>query len=706
MVEKELIELYKRTRKDLAELLEDITFADFYRAVQSGNRSYTLKNTLVRRAVDDTWVNAILEAIPHIDAIVNNPRRYMKREAEVVAIEKARIVDSDSVKHLAAHTNLISRVNSDGTVMPKQILSPYNDESLELYENRFIKTVIKAVSQFVDRRYMLLGVGGNEFSTTLDIEGTFDNDGEVINYSNGMTIHQGSDYFEGGGSSKVYQDIFTIRKYINAFKYSPFMKAMAGTADVRPPISKTNLLTKDPDYNACFKLWEFIDNYTKAGYKVEITDFAPEIGRDTIDDFDAIDLLNYIALKKKMLDFDGRVRSAAKHETKVIMPEINPESTTPGTEIDSGAAEGNGRSNVGAFGANNPFAAGKGYSNNMDSNAASDNPNYNRSAIEARQQLEEQMKEIIARALRKEDAKLLYYEERKKEREQMVEYLLGEALDRVDARRRASEQRIADQVGKYLKDVIAEDKARRKQIERARQKRDNELQKIVDYYVDKNESDGQLQAQLESERKKEEAALLKVVISDALKIEEERNYSLLNPTVFCGRDNQIRLPAPVREIGGLPIGASDMNEMLSEFSPPEHLTTDDWQEFEDLKKSMHKPHKRISRDDMEYILTRALALEKLRAARAQAQENTAKSAVLDQMEEEAKIHAAQEEDERIAHAEELRRIAEREKQDAHAAEQLAAQRAAEQERYDYLNDSHYSFYQWLIDTLQFWKRNK
>lgn len=528
MVEKELLTLYNHVKEHLAELVEDLDFANFYRVLQSGKREYSLNNKFVHRVIDDEWVNKIADAIPALDTIVNNPRRYMKREEEVVPIEKARIVDSNSVKHLAAHTNLINNINADGTVMPKQILSPFNDESLELYENRFVKTVIKRLTQFVDRRYMLLGTGGNEFSAEVEINGSFEQEGEVTNYSNSMTVFQGADYFEGGISDKVYEKLFMIRKYVDAFRYSPFMRAMASTGDVRPPIAQTNLLKKEPNYRKCVELWDFMENYNKAGYAIEITDYAPEIGRSLIDDFDSLALLEYIVLKRKIADIDPRRRAAAECDKKVIYPLVKEAKNIPDEEESEGNAGG---------------------VRGLDLNGMISAQNQN-----TRQAYENSIKEILVRALKKEEVQREYEQKIKDTRDDVVSQYLEWVLDRNMRRNETKEQKREEKIQDYVSSFVREKKAEERKKAAHAKKRDEAVGEYLAGLIERNEKDRELQARLRAEEERDNELLIKQVLRDSLKIEEKREYKNYAPTIIKGGE---RMPVPINS--GLPVNMQELD---------------------------------------------------------------------------------------------------------------------------------------------------
>ena len=56
---------------------------------------------------------------------------------------KEQKVDSQSIKHLSVNSAIIKDVTEDGDVVPHKILTPYSEEDIAIYENRFIKSLIE-----------------------------------------------------------------------------------------------------------------------------------------------------------------------------------------------------------------------------------------------------------------------------------------------------------------------------------------------------------------------------------------------------------------------------------------------------------------------------------------------------------------------------------------------------------------------------------
>ena len=131
-------ELYNRYKNEfLAELKSDEFFDFFMNAMRSGESNVTLYEKYVERDIDLRWVEKIEETIIPLDNIIRNPMRFIKNEEEIVPIELIRSVSTESIRHLAQHTNMIAQVKGD-EVTPSRMLNIIKEESFETYENRFI----------------------------------------------------------------------------------------------------------------------------------------------------------------------------------------------------------------------------------------------------------------------------------------------------------------------------------------------------------------------------------------------------------------------------------------------------------------------------------------------------------------------------------------------------------------------------------------
>ena len=295
--------LYKKFRTRTMNTLSGDNFYEYFmRVVESGIRHYGQKNECLVKMIDEEWVQAIEETLIPLETIVTKPRRFIKREENIVPIELARKVGSDAVKHLATHTHFISRIDAHNNVIPNKILNVYNDESFEIYENRFIYTLLNRLGQFLDKRYdALFETKGDEFESVLKIDSVFNDNDEKVEYNLVLKIHQGQTYLDNTNNDpRIYQRIEHIKMMVAALRKSEFYKTLAGCTQVRSPISRTNLITKEPNFKKCYTLWNFLEKYKEVGYQIEKREVKCEFDEQYLDELNTLMLYNYLILKNNL----------------------------------------------------------------------------------------------------------------------------------------------------------------------------------------------------------------------------------------------------------------------------------------------------------------------------------------------------------------------------------------------------------------------
>jgi len=224
------------------------------------NSDILVKREIEQKISDTKWIDFIEDAIPYLDNIIRNPRKFIIQEENIIPIEKAKIVTEESIKHLAQNTNLIQEVKEDGSIIPLKILNVYREETMDLYENRFIKSLVDNLYQFVENKlsesdqksYAKVNnevhFNGAHYSknetvkVSLSLESSFTE--EMAKYNNGYSIEERIEY---------------IRDVIGNFKNSTFIKSLHGSSPVRSPIRKTNVILKDQNFIKAVELWEFLE---------------------------------------------------------------------------------------------------------------------------------------------------------------------------------------------------------------------------------------------------------------------------------------------------------------------------------------------------------------------------------------------------------------------------------------------------------------
>lgn len=284
----------------LGELRTDEFFSFFMNAIKSGERNVYLYEKYIERNVDLAWVEMIEQTIIPLDTIIRNPRRFIKNEEEILPIEMVKSVTTESIRHLAQHTNMIATVKGD-EVTPQRMLNIHKEESFETYENRFIYTLLQKLQYFMDKRLQaLMSKSGAQDMLAMRLDGAFDTGRDQISYKlefSYTTPHidlADEDLKINADVSQLssMQRVERIRRILYDFMGSQLIRTLEGCALVRPPLTMTNVLTKNQDFKKAVELWMFIERYEDQGYNVS------QVERDVVPSEKFLDeMLSVVALQ-------------------------------------------------------------------------------------------------------------------------------------------------------------------------------------------------------------------------------------------------------------------------------------------------------------------------------------------------------------------------------------------------------------------------
>ncbi|MDD2971686.1 MAG: DUF2357 domain-containing protein [Lachnospiraceae bacterium] len=288
------------------ELQKERYYQYFYNLLETGNNYCTFSSSRLVKNIDEEWVNALEEAIPHLQHVVMNPRKFIEEDRQVVNIAMARNISPESIQHLLAHSNMIDKVNEDGTVIPNRILNIYKEESFNTYENRFISTLLGELQHFINKRFnVIFDSSKDERGTFFNMESSIDNYTETIDYKLEIKIREKqTDMDNEEENSSIFTRIAKLHRQINDLASSGFMVTMRQYPLVRHPIVKTNAIGKNLHYKACHKLWNYIHAYDRVGYKVDFVKQEPTISRSFERDIYNSFLWDYIMLRNYMEQTD------------------------------------------------------------------------------------------------------------------------------------------------------------------------------------------------------------------------------------------------------------------------------------------------------------------------------------------------------------------------------------------------------------------
>ena len=271
---------YYRAYMYMQELLKnDFTYNYINEGFKDGDKGNdSLDGKTNEKVIDMDWVVAIEETLPYIQKAIDEQRRFIKQVENVVRIELARKVGPESVKHLSQHTNFIAKVDDDGMVTPNKILTTEREESFAIYENRVLMTLIRKALLFVDDKYSKMKDVPNDSYNRIQMERHVNfNDKKIdftINYVNEShdKLADDLDVLDVSELSD-FDRIRRIRTTLNEFLNTQLMREIAKEPEVRPPITQTNLLKKNPNFKKAMELWTFLDSYKRTGFEIVSEDY-------------------------------------------------------------------------------------------------------------------------------------------------------------------------------------------------------------------------------------------------------------------------------------------------------------------------------------------------------------------------------------------------------------------------------------------------
>ena len=211
----ELVEARASTKKFLSKLESEMVHAS---SVSSNVFSFD-------------WVDEMLEACPRLDIIIRNAKVALVQEANVELIEKAKRITVESVKDLARHTNYINTYDDKtGTVEPGKILDIRNEETYNIYENRFLYTLVYTMQRFLLEKEDQIKNMEVLHSKSLEYSGfTQTNDEKVsieLKISSESFPNDDVDDKAKDKINEIKKKIKTINEYLGSWQKSEMIKAL------------------------------------------------------------------------------------------------------------------------------------------------------------------------------------------------------------------------------------------------------------------------------------------------------------------------------------------------------------------------------------------------------------------------------------------------------------------------------------------------
>ena len=292
----------------LKTIIKGVHEKEIFDSLSAGKNSYLRLDRLASSSFDKSWIEVIEGVIFDLGQIISNPRLNTKIEGSITPVELARKTNSETVQHLASHTQYIKEIDEYGNVIPSKLLSMYAEDDIHTYENRFIATFVRRLMLFITKRYEYV----TKFAELRNEEYLyFKNksiiDGAEVEIETKVKVSYKNDDDEAKVNSAYVERIRQTREYILYFYNSPFMKKMKTEKDVRNPILQTNIIRKNVKYHHCYEVYRFIETYDRLGVNYKIDENYSKFNDEELNELNRTLFANYITLKGKEMSRDKKV---------------------------------------------------------------------------------------------------------------------------------------------------------------------------------------------------------------------------------------------------------------------------------------------------------------------------------------------------------------------------------------------------------------
>lgn len=319
--------LYQKYTKSVIRALGSTEFYEFFMdAISKAENTFQFSNRKMEKTVDLDWVDAIENSLPSFQNIVSNPRNIIKEDELIVNVANAKKSGSDVVRHLAQHAELVEKFDSDtGDVRPSKLMQKYREDTVGLYENRLVFTVLEMSYEFVKIRHdALFNAMSDEFGAKLKVDSTMETATEMVHMDMFLHIKETDSAIETDEKNgETFARISKIYRILGMLMHTQFAQQMIKMPRVKGGITKTNVLKKNPDYRKIVALMEFLRGYEDIGYTIRVVEQNPQINEILQRDIYHNILFNYLILKGYLEDEkDREIPARAKTKKRSLKPKF------------------------------------------------------------------------------------------------------------------------------------------------------------------------------------------------------------------------------------------------------------------------------------------------------------------------------------------------------------------------------------------------
>lgn len=243
---------------------DTLTFSQIISCLKNATLSLEVSEDKGTKILDNSSIEEIKRVIPFLMKIADKPRSFIQTLEEKVPVETAKRINHKAISKL-------SRDSSDWyartvlSVKPKNVVSDINEETIDLYENRFICALIDRITKLLSQARQYYESQIQKYEETVAQR---EMEKEYVYSTNSFPLYntirkQNRDFLRDDSFANKLKDelesILQIEKRIHSLKRSDFYRLLRKKRKVVDPIQRTNILMFEFNYNQAYKLWKYLN---------------------------------------------------------------------------------------------------------------------------------------------------------------------------------------------------------------------------------------------------------------------------------------------------------------------------------------------------------------------------------------------------------------------------------------------------------------
>lgn len=239
------------------------TYANVLSFIGSGEGQLSLEMVEKEavRHINNSDIKMINETMRFLLKIIEKPRMFIKTIEEKVPIDQAKRINYQAIAKLSRDSNdWYSRTLV--SVKPKQIYAEVTEDTLDIYENRFIVTLFDLIHKVIYDEYndCLSKIKNAGNALALDVVSQmytgYNPNWSFADVCSGNQVKTDSGYRFSLKQHKESLEILMRR--ITLLKTSELYTALRNKKRLTGNVQKTNILMFDQNYNRAYKLWLYL----------------------------------------------------------------------------------------------------------------------------------------------------------------------------------------------------------------------------------------------------------------------------------------------------------------------------------------------------------------------------------------------------------------------------------------------------------------